>query len=152
MGGSISGEREWNVLLDPEAAGRILGAPASEPSAFSSRTLLPIETTRRLAMTASEAAGRIPGHLGRHFGDLAAHPRHPGTVVLHDPLAALTVTQPEYCDFQEGSVDISIDKEGETGSCTFAPHDPINRQPGDVSVAVDVDPEAALNAILSPLR
>ena len=159
MGGSVSGEREWNVLLDPEAADGILGSPGATPGAFSRRTLLPIEITRRLTMTASEAARRIPRHLTEPFGDLSRHPRHPGSVVLHDPLAALAVTQEEHCVFEHGFVEIALNSSvmaGSSpgrprGSCLFVP--PSERDGGDdfVSVAVDVDRDSALNAILATL-
>jgi purine nucleosidase len=167
MGGSLSGEREWNVLLDPEAAGMILGSPGADPDpdaasrSFSRRTLLPIETTRRLSMPASEAAKRIPRHLTEPFGGIDKHPRHPGTVILHDPLAALSITQDSYCEFREGIVEITTTAPGGSpsdnrkprGSCVFTPREPgkSDRDTDLLSAAIDVDPGAALNAILSPL-
>ncbi len=157
MASSVSGEAEWNVLLDPEAAADLLSASADSSSAFRERTLVPIETTRRLAMTAEEAADRLPRHLTAPFGDLSHHPRHPGTVVLHDPLAALILLEPGHCTYRVGALEVSLGSDGGPGkaegrgSTRFRQAREPDSRGGDLVVAVDVGRDAALDAILSAL-
>jgi purine nucleosidase len=161
MASSLSGEAEWNVRLDPEAAADILAAraatPGDTPTAFRERILLPIETTRRLTMTAEEAMDRLPRHLTAPFGDLSAHPRHPGEVVLHDPLAAHVLLEPGHCTYRTGEMEIALGTDpGTRGRSRFreagasGPGEQGPRREG-IEVAVDVDREAALEAILSGL-
>jgi purine nucleosidase len=165
MASSLSGEAEWNVFLDPEAAADLLGTPAGPPSAggpsggtlLQERTIVPIETTRRLTMTAEEAMGRLPRYLTAPFGDLSDHPRHPGTVVLHDPLAAHILLEPEHCTYRPGVLEITLGTDPETRGRSrfrkagaFAPGERVPER-GGVVAAVGVDRGAALGAILSAL-
>ncbi len=161
MASSLSGEIEWNVFLDPEAAADVLapgpGAPSGGASPFRERTIVPIETTRRMTMTAEEAMDRLPRHLTAPFGDLSDHPRHPGEVVLHDPLAAHILLAPEHCTYRPGVPEIVLGTDPETrGRSRFreagalAAGEQVAGQ-GSVVAAVDVDREAALSAILSAL-
>lgn len=166
MASSLSGEAEWNVFLDPEAAVDLLSAraatPGETPTAFRERTVVPIETTRRLTMTAEEAMDRLPRHLTTPFGDLSDHPRHPGEVVLHDPLAAHILLEPEHCTYRFGDMEITLGTDPgirgrsrfrEAGASGPGEQVPGEQVPGpwELAVAVDVDRDAALEAILSVL-
>lgn len=153
MASSLSGEAEWNVYLDPEAAADLLSTPPRTSkgafSAFRERTLVPIETTRRLTMTAEEAMDRLPRHLTAPFGDLSNHPRHPGEVVLHDPLAAHILLEPGHCTYRFGDIEITLRTDsGARGESRFREA----RGPeARITVAAEVDRDAALEAILSRL-
>lgn len=167
MASSVSGEAEWNVLLDPEAAADVLSISPAGVSGFRERTVVPIETTRRLTMTAEEAADRLPRHLTLPFGDLSRHPRHPGTVVLHDPLAALIILEPKHCTYRFGRIEVSLGSDlgggggsgseggdlfaGKRGSTHFLQTDEPAPRGGHLLVAVDVARDGALDAILSGL-
>ncbi len=150
MATSIAGEAEWNVLLDPEAAADILSTLPDSPQAFRERTVVPIETTRRLTMTSEEAMDRLPRHLTAPFGDLSHHPRHPGTVVLHDPLAALILLEPGHCSYRVGSIEFSHGSTRFRQAGEQEPGEPDARR-DHLVVAVDVERDAALDAILSGL-
>ncbi len=100
MAGSIEGGHEWNVALDPAAARFVLD---STTGPFRNTTVVPIEVTRKLTLDAGEAARRLPHHLTAPFGNLSDHPRHPGKVVLNDPLAALILVRPEVCVYRRGT-------------------------------------------------
>lgn len=138
---------EWNWFCDPDAVRRVLAPalrhrepPLVVPADVTFRTHLVDGDVERLA--SGDALSSLVADQCRHWLDLLggefgrAHPR----VALHDPLTAAVLVTPTLCTFEERRVD--VDDKGSAASAEGEPN---------VEVAVDVDPEATRDHILSTI-
>jgi inosine-uridine nucleoside N-ribohydrolase len=129
MGGSLSGDGEFNLAHDPRAAARVLDGRLAV-------TLVPIDVTRRVAFAgdvADEIAGAAVNPL---VGPLlaAARARHPGAACpVHDAVALVALVRPELVRVVRGRILLTP-----AGRVTLDP-DP----GGACGVVADVDVGAA---------
>jgi len=135
--GNATPAAEFNIYVDPEAAGQVFAAP------FSRLVAVGLDVTERVALTRADwnaanqrtdlpPAAALLGEVGRFaFSDLGHD-----DFALHDPLATAVAVAPELIQFERATV--VVDTEGEDEGRTRVVG------PGSVQVAVDVDPAAAL--------
>jgi purine nucleosidase len=125
---SRHGGAEWNALCDPHATAIVYAARPREHRSIG------LDVTLQVSITADEARRRFAHGLLRPVLDLAeVWFRTADRVVFHDPLAAVSLFEPEVCRFARGTVAVDLDAApGRTGWTPSAdgPHE----------IAVEVDP------------
>ena len=121
---------EWNIRNDPQAAAAVYETPVRV------HRTVGLDVTTRVRMDAAAFLARCDTPLLRPVADMAGSwfARRPD-VTFHDPLAAATLFAPELCRFAGGTVTVDPGD----GTTRFDPGD------GPHQVAVDVDPEAAID-------
>lgn len=135
--GNVTPAAEFNIYVDPEAAGQVFAAP------FSRLVAVGLDVTERVVLTREDwnaanqrtdlpPAAALLSEVGRFaFSDLGHD-----DFALHDPLATAVAVAPELIEFERATV--VVDTEGEDEGRTRVVG------PGNVQVAVDVDQAAAL--------
>ncbi len=135
--GNVTPAAEFNIYVDPEAAGQVFAAP------FSRLVAVGLDVTERVTLTRDDwnaasqqgdlpAAAALLGEVGRFaFSDLGHD-----NFALHDPLATAVAVAPELIRAEWATV--VVDTEGDDEGRTRV------AGPGNVQVAVDVDQAAAL--------
>jgi purine nucleosidase len=154
MGGTIdarpyAGEiTEHNIRCDPEAAHVVFrsGAPIE---------LVPLDVTLKTVIRQSDVdrikAIGTPYHAAV-AGQVERFPlfaKRGYQTYLHDPLAALAVTEPGHFEWHELSVQIELRGQHTRAMTVALP--PTNDRPANARVAMHVDASAAEHAILSRL-
>ena len=140
MAGSFSGaypkSRDWNSVCDPLATAIAFQAGARSPQ----RRHVGLDVTMRCRLSADEVRRRCRGPVLEAVLEMAgpwfAEHDH---VTFHDPLAALSVFEPDLCAYRRGRV--SVDDEGHTHFTEDAS--------GPEEVAVSVEPERFFEAYFS---
>lgn len=103
---TAKGRREWNVLVDPEAAAVVYAADRTEHRTFG------LDVTERCQMKADEAKGRFRGELLETVLRLAQHWfAHTEAITFHDPLAAAAIFHPSLCTDRKGRVRVLLDRD-----------------------------------------
>jgi purine nucleosidase len=140
MAGSFSGaypkSRDWNSVCDPLATAVAFRAGAGAPR----RRHVGLDVTMPCRLGAGEVRQRFRGPVLEAVLDVAgawfAERDH---IIFHDPLAALSVFEPEVCSYTRGRV--AVDDRG----YTYFTADPL----GPEEVAVSVEPERFFAAYFS---
>jgi purine nucleosidase len=154
MGGNIdarpfAGEiTEHNIRCDPEAAHVVFrsGAPI---------TLLPLDVTLKTVIRQAHVddikAIGTPYHaaLADQIERFPLYAERGHTTFLHDPLAALALSEPGHFDWQDLTIQVEL-RGAHTRAMTVGLPPKDDRQP-TARVALDVDADAAERAILSRL-
>lgn len=148
MGGNFTGaldQAEHNFACDPRAAQIVIGAGVPTVlCGFDSTSRIMFGEQERDRITASGPAGRlVAGQMTRFwdFIDEWAPPEHRGGNMPHDPLALLTMLEPDLFEFEPVRVEVSDD-----GTTRVTP-DPAS----PTRVVCDFDPGMAAERILSRL-
>lgn len=107
------GRREWNVLVDPEAAAIVYAAQRPVHRSFG------LDVTERCRMPADGVKARFKGETLETVLRLADRWfAHTDAITFHDPLAAAAIFHPGLCSEKAGRVRVSLDrdpaKSGET--------------------------------------
>ncbi len=119
---------EWNAQCDPHAASIVY---AAGPRVHRS---IGLDVTLRVSIPADEARRRFAHGLLRPVLDLAeVWFRQADRIVFHDPLAAVSIFEPDVCRFARGT--IAVDHDAAPGRTGWTPS-----ADGPHEVAVDVDP------------
>ncbi len=124
---------EWNALLDPHATEMVYNAPVK------SHRSIGLDVTRQVRMSAPEVKTRFTHPVFAPVVDFAeVWFREQEYMIFHDPLAAVSIFDPEVCRFTRGLVTVNSDAAaGLLGETLF--------DPGAVEkpheVALQVDPE-----------
>ena len=135
MGGvfNLPTKAEWNALCDPHATALVCNADVP------SQRFIGLDVTTQVTMDAPEVRARFGEHELLHpvldFAEVWFRERQ--VITFHDPLAAVTIFDPEVCQFSPGHVTAEL--EGVAGRTTFKP-----AAAGEVThqeVAFGVDPE-----------
>lgn len=131
---------EWNAGCDPEATSIVYGARLGMHRSVG------LDVTTRVTMEAEEARRRFASSALRPVLDFAEIWFAESKVItFHDPLAAATIFDDGICRFENGTVEVELQKQELRGSTTFVRGGSVPRH----EVAVDVEPKAFLGHFLS---
>jgi inosine-uridine nucleoside N-ribohydrolase len=137
--GNVTPAAEFNIFVDPEAAGQVFAAP------FTRLVAVGLDVTERVALTRDDwnAANLLPdlppaAALLSHVGAFAFSRLGYDTFALHDPLATAVAAAPDLIRSEAAMVVVDTDGE-EAGRTRIV-------GPGTVQVALGVDAEAALQS------
>ncbi len=154
MGGAFGGDgiaanpmAEWNIRVDPEAAGEVFAGWAGQQQ-------LPIvcglDLTRRVAMT-PEILARLAAEAGpspllpviedamRFYFESHDHRGHGYVAFMHDPLAAAAALDPRLISTRAATVDIEL---ADTPTRGVTTPDWSGDRKANALIGVDVDPAA----------
>jgi purine nucleosidase len=134
--GSAGGrDLEWNSACDPLATSIAFGAEGVE------HRHLPLDVTLQCSISAADVRATFKGDLLSAVLEMAeVWFQDRERIVLHDPLAAMTIFRPELCEYRRGRVSV----DSVTGKTTFVKDDA-----GPDEVADAVDAAAAVEEFLS---
>jgi purine nucleosidase len=136
MGGAFvsrgSNLAEWNALVDPHATAITFAARAPGTRAVG------LDVTMKCRMPTAECLRRFGQGPLKIIAEMAEVWGHgSGQVIFHDPLAAVSVFEPDVCQWQAGLIEIELQSERLRGLTHFNPR--ADQKPHEV--AVDVKPE-----------
>jgi inosine-uridine nucleoside N-ribohydrolase len=158
MGGCINGmgnvtpAAEYNMYFDPDSARTVFRSPVA-------KTLVPLDVTRAIHLTMSfmdelpDETCRVGAFLRKilQFRYLAYHQRlGQESIHLHDAVALLAVSQPEYFGFQEMAGDVETRGELTVGATVFDRRRNREWRP-NMEVAMTVDADAIEREIVQAL-
>ncbi|HIE48232.1 TPA: nucleoside hydrolase [Candidatus Bipolaricaulota bacterium] len=98
------GPLEWNAIGDPHATAIVFNAPVPKLVAVG------LDVTVQCRMSAEECRNRLRGDpMLEVVADMAeVWFRRAGHITFHDPLAAVTIFEPEICTYEQGRVDVEL--------------------------------------------
>jgi purine nucleosidase len=129
--GPEAGRIEWNVAGDPFASEIVYKTPVRLHRS------LGLNVTQKVMMSADEVRRQFTAPLLRPVLDMAEiwfagfYP----FITYHDPLAAVTIFEPDLCSYQQGTV--TLDRTDKPGRTIWQPGEADS--PHQVTVTVDVD-------------
>jgi len=130
---------EWNARCDPHALARVYRAPVPLHRSVG------LDVTTQVTMTAEEARARMARGPLRPVLDFAeVWLRTRPLLSFHDPLAALSIFEPDACTFARGTVRVELCGEA-AGQTDFQPDGS-----GPHEVALGVDAALALERYFAP--
>jgi purine nucleosidase len=126
------GPLEFNAILDPHAT-----AVAYRHSVRLHRSI-GLDVTTQVRMPANEARKRLTHPLLRPVADFAeVWFTHADGITFHDPLAAVTLFDPDVCTYERGTVEVELASPRLAGACLWTP----DAGSGPHEVAFGVDPQ-----------
>ena len=140
---AMYGLTEWNIIGDPHASAIAFAAPVAEVRCIG------LDVTTRCTLAADEFRKRFSQGPLRIVLDMAeVWFKNRQQVIFHDPLAAVTVFEPDLCKYQQGLVTIELQSERLRGMTLF------DRSPQQKphQIAIDVDPDRFFNRYFATLR
>jgi purine nucleosidase len=128
-------DSEWNSACDPLATSIAFAVEGVE------HRHIPLDVTLQCSISAADVRETFKGELLSAVLEMAEvwfeNREH---IVLHDPLAAMTIFRPDLCEYRRGRVSV----EPTTGKTSF-----VQDETGPDEVALDVDAAAAVQEFLS---
>lgn len=123
--------REWNVIVDPEAAAIVYAAKRKEHRSFG------LDVTEACRMAADEVERRFTGEPLATVHRLAQRWfEHTEAITFHDPLAAAAIFRSGVCTMRPGRVRVGLDSDpGRSGETRFE----AGEGPDRVADAVDAE-------------
>jgi purine nucleosidase len=135
--GSASRDSEWNSACDPLATAIAFGVEGLR------HRHIPLDVTLQCSISAADVRATFKGELLGAVLEMAeVWFEDRDHIVLHDPLAAMTIFRPDLCKYRCGRVRV----EPTTGKTSF-----VQDESGSDEVALDVDASAAVEEFLSIL-
>lgn len=143
MGGAFhenSHENEWNILCDPDAAATVFANPAKVMRIFG------LNVTRQVTMNADKVREKFNSVILRPILDFAEvfFKEQRDFITFHDPLAAVSIFEPEVCEMQRGSITVETEP-GERFGATFWTPD----ANGEIEIAVTVKADEFFNELFT---
>jgi purine nucleosidase len=127
-------DAEWNSACDPLATSIAFAAGLEHRH-------IPLDVTLQCSISAADDRATFKGELLNVVLEMAeVWFEKRDHIVLHDPLAAMTVFRPDLCGYRRGRVRV----ESTTGKTSF-----VQDESGPDEVALDVDASAAVEEFLS---
>jgi purine nucleosidase len=110
------GTPEWNARCDPHATAIVY---AARPPVHRS---VGLDVTLQLSMDPAEVRCRLQHPRLRLVADLAeVWFQNRSHVVFHDPLAAMTIVEPDVCSFAQGTVGVELSDASALGRTKWQP-------------------------------
>jgi len=132
---------EWNARCDPHAAAIVYRAPVANHRSVG------LDVTQQVRMESSEVRDRFRDGLLRPVLDFAeVWFRQSEILTFHDPLAAVTLFDPDVCAFETGDIEAETLSQHVPGMTHWTPNDT-----GAHEVALSVDSERFFEHYLSTL-
>jgi len=126
------GPLEWNAIGDPHATSIVYSAPTKKHTSFG------LEVTCKCRMAAEECRNKMRGGALDVVLDMAeVWFRGRKQITFHDPLAAVSIFEPDICEYQKGKVEVELLSNRVKGMTHWNPRseEKTNR------IAIDVNPE-----------
>lgn len=124
---------EWNIMLDPHAARMVYSTKVAVHQSIG------LDVTQQVTMEAEKVRaefGDVP--LLKPVLDFASvWFRKNGLITFHDPLAAMTIFDPEVCQFEQGRVAVNLQGGDSFGNTALIQGDPPS--PHEVALTVNAD-------------
>ncbi|MBG0787714.1 MAG: nucleoside hydrolase [Anaerolineaceae bacterium] len=135
---------EWNALLDPHATEMVYNAPVKIHRSIG------LDVTRQVRMSAQEVKARFTHPVFAPVVDFAeVWFREQEYMIFHDPLAAVSIFDPDVCQFTRGQVTVNSDAAaGLLGETLFDPE--AGEKPHEV--ALQVAPERFFDSYFEVFR
>lgn len=122
---------EWNARVDPHATAMLFGN-----SALRLRTV-GTDVTSQVTMDVQEVRTRFSSGLLRPVLDFSeAWFDHNDVLTFHDPLAAVTIFDPDVCTYTRGEVEVGLSDSAQAGMTYWRPN---VRGRHTIATAVDAD-------------
>jgi inosine-uridine nucleoside N-ribohydrolase len=122
-------DREWNALVDPEAAAIIYRAAAPVHRSIG------LDVTLQVTMPADEVRKRFQAPLLRPVLDFAeVWFKERPVITFHDPLAATTIFDDSICAYERGHVEVELKSDRLAGATLWSP-----KPDGPHEIAASVD-------------
>ena len=129
--------REWNVKLDPHAAAIVCKSQVPVRA-------IGLDVTLQVALDSADVRQRFDAPLLRPVLDFAeVWFEERDQIVFHDPLAALTVFEPDLCHFEPGRIEIELVSQRLLGLTYWQPGE------GPHQIATSVDRARFFNRFFS---
>jgi inosine-uridine nucleoside N-ribohydrolase len=97
------GPLEWNAMGDPHATAIVYNTPVRQHRSIG------LDVTCQVNMPAEEVNRRFVHPLLQPVKDFAqVWFQHMGWITFHDPLAAVTIFNPDICGFERGQVEVEL--------------------------------------------
>jgi inosine-uridine nucleoside N-ribohydrolase len=131
--------REWNAMGDPHATAIVYRAGASTHRSIG------LDVTEKVRLGADQVRRQFTAELLRPVLDFALRPvldfaevwfQRAGGITFHDPLAAVTLFDPQVCTFHRGTVAVDLSTADSAGKTLWKPD-----SGGPHAVAVQVYPQ-----------
>ena len=121
---------EWNAICDPHALAIIYQSDVKISRSVG------LDVTTQVVMDAQEVRRRFQKGLLRPVLDFAeVWFKHTGSIIFHDPLAAVTIFDESVCAFERGTVEVELTSQRLLGMTHWTPG------AGGHEVALRVDPQ-----------
>jgi inosine-uridine nucleoside N-ribohydrolase len=137
-----AGPVEWNIHCDPHAAGVVYRTRAA------SHRSVGLDVTMRCTLDTGDAIARftmVGGALAVVAAATEVWGTHADRVVFHDPLAGVSLFQPDVCEWTGGRVSVEMASRRYRGATAFD----AGRDDSPHEVATTVDPDAFFAAYFS---
>jgi len=122
---------EWNVINDPHAAARVFQSPVPELTAFG------LDVTLKCRLEAEGCRARFRSGPLDVVADMAeVWFKRREWITFHDPLAAVALFYPEFCEYERGTADVEVASPRVAGMTHWK-----KEADGPHQVAVEVDAE-----------
>jgi inosine-uridine nucleoside N-ribohydrolase len=110
------GPLEWNAMLDPHATAIVYH------HAVALHRSIGLDVTSQVTLEAEEVRRRFQAPLLRpvlEFSEVWF--RHSGSIIFHDPLAAVSLFHPSVCAFEKGTVEVELASQQLAGATLWTP-------------------------------
>lgn len=120
----------WNSWVDPQAAAVVYHTDVAVHTTFG------LNVTTQLVLKKSEKEELFSTPLMKAVEDFGSPWLQSNDMTFHDPLAAACIFDSQICDYNQGSIEVEVEKEDQLGMMEFQ-----QRVDGKRNIAIRVDRE-----------